>query len=269
VHQFQGTLVQLKEAVLRTERDLQSALMSCQGRRAEGEEQAQPRTAQSCEQDRAIAEVRGRMRRLQVAMKRVASLKPVAFSLQKAGRHVLDTYKNTTDKLISAKVRRGAAEMQNKAIEMKLQSLKTIEASWRKDMHEVAKRVVIEKQKVEAAEKQTQAAEDRRLQFLAQLHAVLEGVAVGEDRAGITYEEAEETLKRAKEREARAKKQIFEAEHLLDVAHGKASERDQANKAARSRGAPSIISGTDDTFDNFGKGITAASPLPLHGPAGV
>merc|ERR1719284_2203306 len=155
--------------------------------------------------------------------------------------------------------------MQKKAIQMKLQSLKTVEATWRNDMHNVAKRVVIEKQHVEAAEKQTQVAEDRRLQFLAQLHAVLEGVAVGDQAAEITYEEAEETLKRAKEREAHAKKMIFQAEHLLDQAYGKAAERERANKAARSAGAPSIISGTDDTFDNFGKGSTAASPLPLHG----
>lgn len=265
-HEFTETLVQLKTAVERTEKDLLAALHGCHERHPDASDD---KRTQTCEQDRAVAEVRGRMRRLKVAMQRVASLKPVAFALHREGVHAIQAYENTTALVQASKVRLGSTDMQRKALKLKLDSLQKIEGSWRKDMRGVAKNVLKEKKRLSETEKKMEGADQRRLQFLAKLHAVLEGVAVGDTAAELTYEEAEETLKKAKEREAHAKRMIYQAEHLLDHAYGKVDEGEQQKKAARSAGAPPIIRKAPDPFDNFGKGSTADSPLPLNADGGL
>merc|ERR1719333_1104328 len=62
-------------------------------------------------------------------------------------------------------------------------------------------------------------AEHKRLDFLSKLEAILQGVDVGDRSAEITYERAERTLEEAEQREANAKKKIFEAEELVDKAY--------------------------------------------------
>merc|ERR1719378_841125 len=139
---------------------------------------------------------------------------------------------------------------------MKLETLRSAEASWRSDMHEVAKKVLHEKKRVSQSERLVKEAEDRRLDFLSQLHAVLEGVAVGDQAAELTYEEAEMTLKGAKEREAHAKRMIFQAERMMDEAYQQAELGQKKRKQMMSAGAPPIISAEPDEFENFGKGAT-------------
>lgn len=260
VHEFHHTLMQLKKDIARTERDLQAALANCHSR----ETQQGLSDHQACNGDRAVAEVHGRMQRLKVAMHHVASLKPVAFELHREGTRALDSYKNTTELVMAAKVRLGATEMQRNAVQLKLENMRKVETAWRDQMHQVAKNVLEQKKRLGEAETRLSGAEEKRFGFLSKLHAIVEGVAVGDQAAEMTYEEAEATLKRARDRESAAKAQIFKAERMLDAVDGKVKEGEWNKKKAQSQGAPNIISNTGGV-DNFGRGSTAGLPLPLNG----
>merc|ERR1719321_1125763 len=86
-------------------------------------------------------------------------------------------------------------------------------------MKEISNIVLTTQRDRKDAEKRAIQSENRRLDFLSKLEAILQGVDVGDKSAEITYERAERKLYEAEEREAKAKKKIFEAEELVDKAY--------------------------------------------------
>merc|ERR1719321_490649 len=94
-------------------------------------------------------------------------------------------------------------------------------------MKQISNIVLTTQRDREDAEKRAIKSENSRLAFLSKLEAILQGVDVGDKSAEITYERAERKLQEAEEREAKAKRQIFEAERLVDNAYEQQREVEQ------------------------------------------
>lgn len=255
VADFRHALIQLKQTISETEALLVSAMSICKAQN-------------DCSTNRQVLEVRGRMRRLQVAMHNVAQLKPVAFMIRNEAHNSSIQLQNSTDKLTAASISLNSVMMSREAVKAKLSSLQKLEARWRQDMKKMAKSVLETQHKREAAERKAQEVEQRRLQFLTQLNAVLEGVAVGDQAAELTYEEAEDTLMKAKGREVKAKKEIMEAERLLDKAYAKQRENQEPNPNRQTADWQPILQKTEQGYTNeelsdFGDGESPDQPLPL------
>lgn len=260
VKDYQAALTQLKKAISDTEILLVSATRMCSTK--EG--------SNSCEHNREVLEVRGRMRRLQVALKQVAGLKPVAFLLRNQAHNASDTLQNETAKLTTAQISMRSVILSREAVHKKMETLEKLEDKWRTDVKDKAKELLDRRKEREKAEAAAQTAEEHRLQFLSQLNAVLEGVEVGDKAAELTYEEAEDTLHKAERRELKAKKKIIYAERLVDSAYSKQAEVEQAQQPVNifGKGTP-IVRPSDDSkqkhqdLDDWGAGSTSDHPLPL------
>merc|ERR1719387_1567607 len=137
------------------------------------------------------------MRRLQVALKQVANLKPVAFLLRSQARNSSEALQNETAKLTTAQISMKSVVLSREAVHKKMETLEKLEDKWRTDVKDKAKELLDRRKEREKAEAAAQTAEEHRLQFLSQLNAVLEGVEVGDKAAELTYEEAEDTLHKA------------------------------------------------------------------------
>lgn len=259
VNDFQVSLRKLKESIAETQTLMGTAMRLCKEQRI-----------QDCDESRHVLEVRGKMHRLMVAMKRMTELKPMAFQIRQLKRNATVWVKNSTTKLNAARISLSSVMLTREAIRAKLDSLEKVEGQWKSSMNEISTIVLKTKKDREDAEERAIGAENNRLDFLSKLEAILQGVDVGDKSAEITYERAERKLHEAEEREAKAKKRIFEAEELVDNAYHQQHETEtnpDLNIEKVVKPSEPIVKQTEDghhrQVDEFGRGSTSEHPLPI------
>jgi len=259
VSDFQDSLKRLKESISETETLMKTALLICKEKQIE-----------DCDGSREVLEVRGKMHRLMVAMKRLAQLKPMAFKIRELKHNSTTWVKNSTTKLNAARISLSSVMLTREAIRAKIDSLEKVENQWKTSMNQVSGIVLQTQRDRQSAQNRAVKAENNRLDFLSKLEAILQGVDVGDRSAEITYERAERKLEEAEQREANAKKKIFEAEELVDKAYQqqRTSEPDPAALPKIMKKPGSIIKHEDNEadekeVDQFGSGSTAPQPLPV------
>jgi len=259
VADFQDSLKQLKHSIEETQTLMAMALRMCEERNIE-----------DCDQSRQVLEVRGKMHRLMVAMKRLTELKPMAFQIRQLKKNATTWVSNSTTALNAARISLSSVMLTREAIRAKIDSLEQVEDGWKASMQQISNIVLKTQRDRENAEKRATKSENRRLDFLSKLEAILQGVDVGDKSAEITYERAERKLHEAEEREAKAKKKIFEAERLVDNAYKQQSEAetdpDLDIKKVVKPLEPIVKKpedGNEREVDQFGSGSTAERPLPL------
>jgi len=259
VNDFQTSVKQLKESITETETLMASALRVCKEHKIE-----------DCDTSRQVLEVRGKMHRLMIAMKRLKELKPMAFEIRQLKRNSTSWVKNSTNKLDAARISLSSVMLTREALRAKLDSLQKVENEWKHSMGKISKIVVETQMSREDAQQRATAAENKRLVFLSKLEAILQGVDVGDRSAEIRYERAERKLAEAEDREAKAKQKIFEAEKLVDKAYHqqrKAAQADLGNVDIEKVMNPGPIVRKDEEsekeVDRFGRGSTADHPLPV------
>lgn len=261
VKDFQSSVRELKESIVETEDLLATAIRLCKEKHIE-----------NCDQSRHILEVRGKMYRLMVAMKRLTELKPMAFEIRSLKRNATLWVSNSTTKLNAARIALSSVMLTREAVHAKLDSLEKVESQWKLSMKQVSEILLKSQQEKDGAAKRASKAENQRLDFLSKLEAILQGVDVGDKSAEVRYEKAEQKLQDAMENEAKAKKRIFEAERLVDNAYD--TQADSSEGAADIdieklvKPEERIVKRSEDEdhqkgVDKFGSGSTAEHPLPL------
>lgn len=230
LREFHATIGELKQIVKQADLALVSTLQKC---REEGK-------STNCEASPEVLQARGEVRLVRTVVHRINALKAVATELQRESEETQAAYKNATESLANTKIALGVTQMERDTVDQKLETLHKVDKQWRVEMHSAAQTLLGRKQQRQAATKKVEAAEKKRLKFLVELNAVLEAVAGGNDAVDLTYENAEETLRRANEREVHAKELISKAEKKLDKAyHEPAAPVTQAPPLRGSRAATS------------------------------
>jgi len=181
-----------------------------------------------CTNDVSVLQARGEVRVVRTVVHRVNALRAVAHELHREGVETQGAYHNATAALSTAKIALGVTQMERSTVDLKLETLHSIDKKWRVEMHTAAKTLLKHRKDREEAKKGLLRAEQRRMDFLVELNGVLEAVAGGNEAVDLTYEQAEETLQKANEREGYAKKMISQAETKLDEAYDRAKVRQQA-----------------------------------------
>lgn len=217
LHEFEQTNHELKHTVDEANGRLVASVRHCHN---EGNA--------DCTNDVSVLQARGEVRVVRTVVHRVNALRAVAHELHREGIETQDAYRNATAALSTAKIALGVTQMERNTVDLKLETLHSIDKKWRVEMHTAAKTLLKHRENRDEAKKALLRAEKRRMDFLVELNGVLETVAGGNEAVDLTYEQAEETLKMADEREALAKKMINKAEIKLDEAYAQAKARQNA-----------------------------------------
>ena len=125
---------QLKESITETETLMASALRVCKEHKIE-----------DCDTSRQVLEVRGKMHRLMIAMKRLKELKPMAFEIRQLKRNSTSWVKNSTNKFDAARISFSSVMLTREALRAKLDSFQKVETEWKHSMGKISK-IVIEPQ---------------------------------------------------------------------------------------------------------------------------